>query len=171
MAVMRLAEERADQMAQRKKLPALARAVRLEGTGDVRRTAVLAVGDVVVFLVFAGVGRASHSEAAGLNALAQVAQTAAPFALGWFVVAPWLGGYRWAATNSPRTLLIRTWLAWLGAWPVALLLRWAFTGKAPPPTFALVTLFANALFLSIWRGLFALVVARRRVSGGSSPAR
>jgi Protein of unknown function (DUF3054) len=132
---------------------------------DALRIAGLVVGDAIAFLVFAGVGRGSHHEATGLSALAQVALTAAPFALGWFIVAPFVGAFRRAKIGTPRAMLGRTELAWLASWPAALLLRWAFTGKVPPLSFAVVTLIANALFLAVWRGAFALVAARLRPAG------
>jgi hypothetical protein len=115
------------------------------------------VGDAVSFLVFAGLGRETHGEASGLAAMAQVALTAAPFALGWFAVAPWLGAFRRTRTARPTIMLRTTLLAWLAAWPATLLLRWAFTQQVPPVSFALVILVANAVFLSVWRGTFALV--------------
>ena len=59
-----------------------------------RRTVILIVGDACMFVIFAAVGRASHHEASGLGAFLSVLQTAAPFAIGWFVVAPFLGAYR-----------------------------------------------------------------------------
>lgn len=126
-------------------------------------TAVLALGDALVFLIFAAVGRASHDETSGLGALAAVAGTAVPFALGWFLVAPFAGAYRRAHSRAPLVMLRRTLLAWLAAWPVAMGLRWALTARIPLSkfaVFALVVLAANALFLSIWRGLFAFVATR-----------
>lgn len=125
------------------------------------RIAGLVVGDAVAFLVFAGLGRGEHNEATGLGALGAVALTALPFALGWFVVAPLLGAYRRAVTSQPRAMLGRTALVWLAAWPVALLLRWAFTGRVPPVSFALVALVANTIILSLWRGAYALVAGRK----------
>ena len=41
----------------------------------------LILGDALVFLIFAAIGRRSHGEAAGLDSLLQVALTAAPLAL------------------------------------------------------------------------------------------
>lgn len=129
-------------------------------TGDALRLAGLVAGDAVAFLVFAGLGRGQHHEATGLGALGEVALTALPFALGWFVVAPLVGAYRRTVTTQPRAMLGRTALAWLAAWPVALLLRWAFTGRVPPVSFALVALIANTIILSLWRGIYALVARR-----------
>src|SRR5579859_4132537 len=125
-----------------------------------RRVAGLIVGDACMFLIFAAVGRTTHHEAAGLGAFWLVVETATPFALGWFVVAPFFGVYRFSVTASLRKILLRTALAWLCAWPVSLLLRWLFAREAPPVSFAIVVLVVNLLFLSIWRGHFALVANR-----------
>src|SRR5689334_1124680 len=56
---------------------------RASAPSSARRTTLLAAGDALAFMVFAALGRASHSEAAGLDAIMQVAETAAPFAAGW----------------------------------------------------------------------------------------
>ena len=122
------------------------------------RVAALVVGDAVSFLVFTGVGRDTHGEASGLAALGQVALTALPFALGWFLVSPWVGAYRRAATDTVRRMLTRTELAWLASYPVALILRVILSSDHQMPiTFAIVILLANAVFLGIWRTAFALV--------------
>jgi hypothetical protein len=122
------------------------------------RIAALVAGDALSFLVFTGVGRNTHGEASGLG---QVALTALPFALGWFLVSPWVGAYRRAATTGVRRMLMRTELAWLASYPAALILRVII---APDPslshkqfiTFAIVILLANAVFLGVWRTAFAL---------------
>jgi len=134
----------------------------LTGAASRRRSAGLIVGDACMFLIFATVGRASHHEAAGIDAFWLIMQTAAPFAIGWFVVAPFFGIYRESVTASMRTMLMRTALAWVCAWPVGMLLRWLFTQEAPPVSFAIVVLVANLLFLTVWRGLFALVANHSR---------
>ncbi|MGH2514503.1 MAG: DUF3054 domain-containing protein [Ktedonobacterales bacterium] len=124
---------------------------------------VLVAGDVVSFLVFAGVGRRTHDEASGLGALAQIAATAAPFAVGWFLVSPFVGAFRHALIGAPRRMLARTELAWLAAWPVALVLRWIFsTDHSIPLSFAIVVLLSNAVFLGVWRTLFAVVTRPKR---------
>ena len=127
------------------------------------RIVLLVAGDVVSFLVFAGVGRQSHGEASGLSALAQVAVTAFPFALGWFLVAPFVGAFRRSRTTGPRQMLATVELSWLCAWPVTLLLRWIFsTDHKIPVSFAVVILLSNAVFLAIWRGPFAVVERAKR---------
>lgn len=118
--------------------------------------AALVAGDAISFLVFAGVGRRSHNETSGLGAIAQIAATAAPFALGWFLVSPFAGAFGRSLLGAPRRMLARTELAWLAAWPVALALRWALsTDHQIPLSFAIVVLISNAVFLGIWRTVFA----------------
>jgi hypothetical protein len=127
------------------------------------RTCALIAGDLVVFVVFAGVGLASHGEASGLGALLSVAGTALPFALGWFAVAPFFGAFHRTKTGRLAEMLARTELAWLCAWPVALGLRFVLAGDhSLTMPFPLIVLAFNALFLGVWRGAFALLVSRRR---------
>ncbi|MFL5805451.1 MAG: DUF3054 domain-containing protein [Roseiflexaceae bacterium] len=126
----------------------------------VRRGAMLAAGDALAFMAFAALGRASHSEAAGIAAILQVAETAAPFAIGWFVVAPFAGAYRAELVQQPRLMLARSALAWLLAWPLGLLLRALIRQSTIPLSFAIVTLITNMLILLGWRGVFAWLASR-----------
>ena len=126
-------------------------------TSNTRRIATLVVGDALAFLIFAAIGRSSHGEATGLAAIPQIALTAAPFAAAWFIVAPFAGAYRRELTAQPRKMAIRTILAWLLSWPVAMALRGIFVDHAVPPiSFALITLIFNTFILLIWRWPFAL---------------
>jgi hypothetical protein len=131
------------------------------GSPNIRRGVLLAGGDALAFLVFSAIGRASHSEAAGLGALLEVAETAAPFAIGWFVVAPLAGAFKAELAERPRALLARTALAWLLAWPLGLLLRALIRQAGIPLSFAIVTLITNLLILLSWRGAFAWLASRR----------
>jgi hypothetical protein len=127
------------------------------------RVGALVAGDALSFVVFATVGRHSHNEASGLAAIGVTLATAAPFAAGWFAVSPFVGAFRRAKTASLKAMLTRTELAWLCAWPAAALLRWAFgPDHKLPLSFAIVILIANAVFLGVWRSLFALVEGRLR---------
>lgn len=119
-------------------------------------------GDMVMFLVFAALGRSSHGMASGLAAALQVAETAAPFALGWLVTAPFVGAYRPTIVAEPRSMLQRTAGAWLIAWQLGLVLRALIRQSGIPLSFALVTLATNMVILVIWRGMFAWALARHR---------
>ncbi len=125
------------------------------------RTAALVAGDALALLVFAAIGRANHGEASGLAAIAQVAETAAPFALAWFAAAALLGGFDASKTATVRSMLGRTALAWLIAWPIGLGLRALIRQSAVPLSFAIVTLLTVLLILGGWRALFAIVERRR----------
>jgi hypothetical protein len=123
---------------------------------DMQRILTLALGDVFAFLIFATIGRGSHGETTGIAALPEVVVTAAPFAIGWFLVAPFVGAFRRDVVANPRTMAIRTALAWILAWPVGLLLRWLFVGRVPPLSFALIVLSFNLAVLLVWRWPYAL---------------
>jgi Protein of unknown function (DUF3054). len=131
--------------------------------GSTQRTRslwLLAAGDVVVFLIFAVIGRRSHGEEAGLQAVLQVAWTALPFILAWFLVAPFVGAFRHEIVHDPKKIEVKTLQSWIAAWPVGLFLHFLFKQELPTisslVSFGLVTLISNALFLSLWRFPFAL---------------
>jgi hypothetical protein len=130
----------------------------LEGKdrANIGRILLLVIGDAIVFLIFAAVGRRSHGEAASISSFLQVAGTAAPFALGWFIIAPLVGAYRRRQTAGVRKMAQWTALSWLAAWPVTMLFRGIVVDRTVPPwTFMLISLISNMLFLEIWRVLFA----------------
>ena len=125
------------------------------------RVAVLAVGDVIAFLLFARAGHAQHHET---EALGGILVTAAPFVVAWLVCAPWLGAFGRlgsAATTRPRHLLKRTAIAWIVAWPLALILRAFWMRAVIPPVFDLVALVANAVLLLGLRGVASWLLWRQ----------
>lgn len=117
----------------------------------------LVIGDLLCFLIFVAFGRSSHEESSGFAAIPQIIRTALPFAAGWFLVSPFVGAFRHKILAQPRFMVLRTALAWLLAWPVAMLLRGIFVDHGVPPlNFAIVVLLFNMLLLLIWRWPFAL---------------
>jgi hypothetical protein len=117
----------------------------------------LIIGDLLCFLIFAALGRNTHGESSGFTAILQIFQTALPFAAGWFLVSPFAGAFRHKILAQPRAMVMRTALAWLLAWPIAMLLRGFFVDHGVPPlSFAIVVLLVNMLLLLIWRWPFAL---------------
>ncbi len=133
---------------------------------DAQRISTLVVGDVLVFLIFSAIGRSNHGEPVGLDSLLQIALTAAPFAIGWFLVSPFVGAFRRGLETQPRAMAIRTALAWVVAWPVGLLLRIIFVDHGVLTvgfvTFAIITLVVNMVFLLVWRWPFALTRSLRQ---------
>ncbi len=118
-------------------------------------SAALVVGDALSFFAFALAGTQQHGL---VFPLLDIALIAVPFALGWFLVAPWLGAFRRSLFANPLRMLWRTELAWLCAWPVVLILRVLIASDhAMPWQFAAVILLANAVFLGVWRALFATI--------------
>ena len=117
----------------------------------------LVIGDLLCFLIFVAFGRNSHGEASGFAAIPQIIITALPFIAGWFLVSPFVGVFRHKILTQPRSMALRTALAWLLAWPVAMLLRGIFVDHGVPPlSFAIVVLLFNMLLLLIWRWPLAL---------------
>jgi hypothetical protein len=120
-----------------------------------RFRALLISGDLLAFVVFAIIGRRSHGAAAGLEAIGAVLATAAPFALGWALVAPWLGAYREELRGRPGAMLRTTALAWALALPVGGALRALTIGRLSPLSFYVVTFLAVLMLLGGWRTLYA----------------
>lgn len=131
------------------------------------RTALLVGGDVLAFLAFSALGRRSHGAAAGLDAFAQIAETAAPFAAGWLLAAPLLGAFKPDVVAHPRAMLSRTALSWLVALPIGLLLRALVRQSGIPLSFAITTLLVLMVLLCGWRGAFAWLARRREGEHGN----
>ncbi len=129
-------------------------------SSSVRRTVLLVIGDAIVFLVFAFIGITSHKEAVDP---VKVITTAEPFALGWFIVAPFVGAFSRKKTATPGKMTLYTVLAWLPS----LVLGMTFRGitvdhQVPPLSFMIVTLVTNTLFLLIWRVPFAWLTRKKK---------
>jgi DUF3054 family protein len=123
-----------------------------------RAVILLVIGDLLCFLIFVALGLSSHKEeASGFSAIPQIIIIALPFVAGWFLVSPFVGAFRHKILAQPRSMVIHTAMAWLIAWPVAMLLRGIFVDHGVPKfSFAIVVLLFNMLLLLIWRWPFAL---------------
>ncbi|MGH2389100.1 MAG: DUF3054 domain-containing protein [Chloroflexota bacterium] len=128
--------------------------------GSVRWTArwTPILGDAAAFLLFAGLGRNQHHESGGALMTLVIA---APFLAAWFAVAGFLGllGNAWLRRGAVGSLKL-VGIAWLIAWPIALLLRAVLQRRGVTLSFALVALIVNAIFLVGWRGAYLFVVHR-----------
>ncbi|BAS27230.1 DUF3054 domain-containing protein [Limnochorda pilosa] len=118
---------------------------------------ILVAGDMVAFLVFGALGRASHGVAASLWG---TVEAALPFALAWLVVGAGLHAFDPARLARPADAVKRTALTWLAAWPVGLLLRALLLQREVPWSFALVVLGTNLVILGLWRAGYAWTASR-----------
>lgn len=120
-----------------------------------RSIAMAFAADVVLVVVFAVIGRASHQEDVSMGG---VALTAWPFLVG--LVAGWLVSLGWRAPLAP----VRT---GLGVWALTLsggmLLR-AVSGQGVQVAFVIVAAIVLLLFLVGWRTIAALAGRARRRS-------
>lgn len=118
---------------------------------------VLVIGDLVAMFVIILVGRVSHAFSAA--DLAGGLWVAAPFLISWFLVTPWFGLFRPAASLHWRSLVPRLLLAWcvIGL-PLAMVLRALFLGRSIPdgivPIFALVMLGTTTVTMLLWRLIY-----------------
>jgi hypothetical protein len=119
----------------------------------------LITGDILCFVIFAVLGTNAHQK--GSSFLYDL-WVSIPFMTAWFLVSPFVGAYRADVATQPAKMLLRTLLAWLASWPVAMGLRWLLVERTSPVplesflSFALVTLLVNLILLVIWRWPFAL---------------
>jgi hypothetical protein len=113
--------------------------------------------DLVLVVVFAAIGRASHGEGVGPVGLAT---TAWPFAAGWLVGWVLVLLVR-VARGRPYGLLAGV-LVWLPTVVVGMLLRVA-SGAGVQTSFVVVATVVLGVFLLGWRGIAALVHRTRSV--------
>lgn len=103
------------------------------------------LGDIAALVVFAAIGRQSHNEA---NPIEAVIATAAPFIIGWLIVA-WPSGLL-IPQPLPRWIL-RTIVFNVAGCGLGLLIRSIWLQREIPISFAIVSFFATASLLTIVR--------------------
>ncbi|GGC83198.1 hypothetical protein GCM10011512_07440 [Tersicoccus solisilvae] len=128
--------------------------------GRRRRPVGSAVVDVVLVIVFAAIGRASHQEA---HPVLGVVDTAWPFlvgtALGWLLSRAW---------RTPVRLWPTGVVVWVATVVGGMLLRTA-TGDGTAVAFVVVATVTLAVFLLGWRAVVALIRRFSSRGAGSSP--
>lgn len=123
-----------------------------------RRTAVLALlADIVLVVVFAAIGRATHDGDVLGPAGSGLATTAWPFVAG--LLLGWAVSVGWRRPLAP----LRTGLPVWGVTLVAGMLLRAMSGQGVAVAFVIVAAITLALFLVGWRTV-AAITARVRVS-------
>jgi hypothetical protein len=129
----------------------------------VGRVATAALVDLVLVLLFAGIGRVSHGEDL---TLAGMARTAGPFLVGWLV--GWVLVVLVPSTRvRPRSLLAGA-AVWVAVVVVGMLVRHG-VGDGVETSFVVVTTIVVAVFLLGWRAVAALVARGRARSAAPAP--
>jgi hypothetical protein len=123
-------------------------------------TAVLLLGDLAIILLQLSAGLRTHG-IDPLAAPAYTAETAAPFLVGWLLVAPLLGVYTARVRESFTETVLSVSIAWIAAALVGLGLRatpWLSGGA--PVAFVAVTIGVGLATLLPWR-LVVTAIGRR----------
>jgi hypothetical protein len=110
----------------------------------------LLLGDVLIFVIFAVGGRATHGLPLDSNPVLTVLAVAAPFAVPWFALAALLGVFRAETIARVGPALFWTALTWLCAGSVGLVARSMILQRPLLPMFAAATLGLNAALLLAW---------------------
>ena len=117
------------------------------------RTTILAfVVDALFVLVFVLIGRASHDENPVLGALVTYWPFLVALVVGWVVARAW---------KAPLAVLRSGVTIWIATVVIGMVLR-ALSDQGVQVSFVIVTSIVLGFFLLGWRGIVALVAARRR---------
>jgi len=127
--------------------------------GGVLGRPVLAGLDVLSLVIFAAVGKSSHS-ASGAFDLGAVLFTALPFLVSWFAISPIMGSFSPDATASLSKSFSSTARGWALAVPVGCALRGAIKGYIPPTPFIIVTLISTLVLLGGTRAAYTAISAK-----------
>jgi hypothetical protein len=117
---------------------------------------ILAAIDFAALVLFAGVGKASHSADGSLD-IQGVLTTAFPFLLSWFATSPFTGVYNDRNGNGVLDAGKLAAKGWIVAVPIGCALRGVIKGYIPPLPFVIVTLIVTLILLGGSRMLFSLV--------------
>lgn len=111
----------------------------------------LFLGDMMIFLLFAFLGRIEHEMEI---ALGSILFTALPFMIAWCVVGSFTGIFRPESVKNIKAVFVSTTTTWFIAGSLGLLLRGLFLQAAPSVVFALVTIGLMLILFLIWRITF-----------------
>jgi len=122
---------------------------------------VVGLGDVIVLIIFAAIGRAQHQVTSSDGPVVGTINTAFPFIIAWLVVAAALGGFSGKAFFPISRVALRTLRATVLAGPLGVLLRaaaqaaptqfYGFRWDSIQPTFILVATVSISVMMLVWR--------------------
>jgi hypothetical protein len=126
-----------------------------------QQTALLVLGDCIVFIAFAALGLRSHEDGVTLNG---IVRNAGPFGMAWLLSATVNGLYRPGWQHAEDGLWQKLGSSWLPAWALGLALRSLYVWHWPAPAFAGVVLVTAGLLLVAWRGTAARLINRTKIA-------
>lgn len=126
---------------------------------------ILAGLDLVTFIIFAAIGKASHTSTESLLVdLQTILITAAPFILSWFITSPLTQVYSRKDLNEDDNVILSSFLntakGWIVAVPIGCIFRGIVKGYAPPLPFVFITMIATLVLLGSVRLIFILIERR-----------
>lgn len=120
----------------------------------------LAIIDTISLIVFAAIGKSSHSSNGDLDIFA-VLLTAFPFVTAWLSTSPLTGVYSPDDTSDQSNVIVSTGVkvvkGWAIAVPLGIALRGVIKGYMPPTPFIVVTLISTLVILFCVRLLFVIL--------------
>ncbi|MFC7070703.1 DUF3054 domain-containing protein [Halobaculum lipolyticum] len=116
----------------------------------------LAVGDLLVIVAFIYAGTLQHGTVpfppAGVGDVVALLGVAAPFLLGWVVVAPLVGAYSAGAAESAKASVPLAVRSWIPAAVIGLAIRATpFVDGGVAVAFVVVMLVVGSVSLAAWR--------------------
>lgn len=118
---------------------------------------VLAAVDVIGLVIFALIGKSSHSADGSID-LMGVMSTAFPFVTSWFATSPLTGVYSpdesGGNTSLAASTAIKVAKGWAFAVPLGIVFRGVLKGYVPPVPFIIVTMISTLIILAGIRLLF-----------------
>ncbi len=118
----------------------------------------LLIGDLIVLLIFALMGRADHGMSLSAG---DIFQTALPFILGWLIVAPLMKALRPEAVQSIGRAAYKAATTWIVAGIAGLIIRSMYLHREIDWLFALITIGFNLVLFVVWRSLYAWIIQRK----------
>ncbi|MGI8968171.1 MAG: DUF3054 domain-containing protein [Chloroflexota bacterium] len=128
-------------------------------TRTARLLVIAAVGDAVILLAFAAIGRSNHGASDG-GPIFGTLGTAAPFLIGWFLAALVAVSRHTDPLGRMGRALALTGATWLAGGIVGLIIHSLIEKHAAPLPFVIVALLFNLVWLALWHAVLVLVGGR-----------
>jgi hypothetical protein len=121
---------------------------------------ILILGDLVVLLIFFVMGKREHNMEISLGS---VLTSAYPFLIAWLVIGFIFGVFNPERYRTWMGFIIKTLSAWVIAGLLGMTLRSLILWKQIDLQFTVVVIVFNLVTIAIWRLIYMLVYARKKL--------